>query len=139
MATYALTKKGIVMNTIVWEGPDLSPMGFGKGVTLADVDDGDGNSPSIGWSYDGLVFTHPPLTGNKKANNHQAARAANIMFKQVLMEEASNKISLLQDVVHLDMVTNEEAKYLHLWKKYRVLINRISKNSPDEIGWQEKP
>lgn len=139
MAIYALINKGIVINTIVWEGPDVSPMDFGKGVSFSEIPDGEGNTPSIGWSYDGQVFSQPPLTDKEKADNHQAAIAANIMLKQALIEEASNKISILQDAVDLDMATDEEAKSLPLWKKYRVLTNRIDANSPDQIDWPAKP
>lgn len=139
MATYALVKKGTVINTIVWDGPDASPMDFGKGVTFAGVPDGDGNNPSIGWSYDGAVFTSPPASDEENAANEQEAISANIALKQVLMEEATGKIGVLQDAVDLDMATDEEAAALPLWKKYRVLLNRVDANTSTELQLPEKP
>lgn len=39
-------------------------------------------------------------------------------LKQSLMDEASEKISILQDSVDLGMSTESESEKLPLWKKY---------------------
>ena len=61
-----------------------------------------------------------------------------IAMKQTLMDEASLKISILQDAVDLDVATDEEKLQLTTWKKYRVLLNRIDTSS-DTISWPKKP
>lgn len=72
MSSYALSVKGKVTNIILWDWPDASPLEFDKGVTYVDIPDSNGNSPSIGWSYDGALFTAPALT--KKENQLTSRR-----------------------------------------------------------------
>lgn len=58
-----------------------------------------------------------------------------------LMSESSMKINPLQDAVDLEIATEEEIKLLVDWKKYRVLLNRISTQPeyPTKIDWPVKP
>jgi len=57
-------------------------------------------------------------------------------MKSQLMSDASQKISILQDAVDLDMATEEEAAALLAWKKYRVLLNRVDTSNP---VWPKAP
>lgn len=139
MGSYALILEGKVTNTILWEGPEVAPMEFDEGITYVEIPDEAGTFPSTGWLYDGAVFTAPPLTAEEKESNEQAALAANVALKQSLMDEASNKISVLQDAVDLEMATDEETAALPLWKKYRVLLNRINANTSETVAWPDKP
>ncbi len=139
MSGYALIKNGLVINTIVWEGPDVSPMDFGEGVTYAQMPDASGNNPSAGWTFKDGVFAPPPPTEEEITAQKNARVKVNVAQKDSLMTEATKQVSVLQDAVDLDMATENEKAALPLWKKYRVLLNRIDANTPDEIAWPAKP
>ncbi|MEB5837009.1 tail fiber assembly protein [Pantoea dispersa] len=139
MGTYALILDGKVINTILWAGPDVAPMEFGDGITYAEIPDGDDNYPSTGWLYDGKSYLAPPLSDEEKDNQALQLIANNTSTKQELMDEATAKISVLQDAVDLEMATDEESKELPLWKKYRVLLSRIDVSKPIQISWPDKP
>ncbi|MBN4692996.1 tail fiber assembly protein [Escherichia coli] len=62
-----------------------------------------------------------PATGETYPKSDLFNKAA---MKQTLMDEASLKISILQDAVDLDMATDEERTQLTTLKKYRVLLSR---------------
>ncbi|MGJ7072752.1 tail fiber assembly protein [Morganella morganii] len=59
--------------------------------------------------------------------------------KQNLMAEARERLSVLQDAVDLGMAVLEEEVSLKEWKKYRVLLDRISTASAPDIDWPVKP
>lgn len=139
MGIYALIKDGDVINTIVWDGPDASPMDFGEGVSYAEIPDGEGNQPSIGWSYDGSVFSAPPLTDEQLAEQKQQKIANNVATKATLIAQATTAIAPLQDAVDLDEATDAETASLKAWKQYRVAVNRIDANTADEITWPDQP
>lgn len=124
-SAYALIEKGIVTNTIVWEGPDAELVDFGKDVTYAVIPDEDGNQPSIGWSYDGSLFTAPPLTEDEIAAQNTQKVANNTAMKANLIAQATIEIAPLQDAVDLDEATDAESNSLKAWKQYRVAVNRI--------------
>lgn len=136
---FALIKAGVVVNTILWDGPDASPMVFPEGVSYVEFPGENGEIPAIGWLYEGKAFASPPLTDEEKSANEQAAIAANASLKNALMEDASGKNSVLQDAVDLNMATDEETKALPLWKKYRILLNRVEASTPEEVTWPPKP
>ncbi|QFH62732.1 tail fiber assembly protein [Serratia marcescens] len=57
--------------------------------------------------------------------------------KKYLLNEASEKISILSDAVDIGLATDIEKSNLIEWRKYRVLLNRIDNNHRD--NWPEKP
>jgi hypothetical protein len=65
MSNYALIKGGKVINMIVWDSPDSSPIDFDKGVTAVEVTES--MSAGIGYSYSKGVFTQPPITEEEQA------------------------------------------------------------------------
>lgn len=140
MNDYALVKDGKVINTIYWGGPGENgetDMDFGEGVTALLIPEGE--SVGIGYSYDGSAFNAPPPTQAEIDAALQAATVANQQQKEALMNEASQRISILQDAVDLEIATEEEANALPLWKKYRVLLSRVDANKSDNVSWPEKP
>lgn len=137
MGGYALIKDGFVINTIVWDGPDVSPIDFGEGVSYVEIKEGE--PVSIGYSYDGSKFTPPPPTKEEVEANQNEIKSANLSKKRSLLDEASQKISILQDAVDLDMATDDEAAALPLWKKYRVLLSRVDAETSEEVKFPEKP
>ncbi|MDE9477074.1 tail fiber assembly protein [Xenorhabdus bovienii] len=59
--------------------------------------------------------------------------------KQHLMNEARDKIAPLQDAVDLGMATDSEQITLTVWKKYRVLLNRVDCSTAPDVKWPEQP
>ncbi|MCP1629608.1 hypothetical protein J2T25_002559 [Citrobacter amalonaticus] len=59
--------------------------------------------------------------------------------KASLIAEASKKIEPLQDAEDLQMATESESKMLLAWKKYRVMVNRITPDGVSPIEWPEEP
>ncbi|WP_323838450.1 tail fiber assembly protein [Photorhabdus africana] len=59
--------------------------------------------------------------------------------KQQFIVEASQKIAPLQDAVDLGIATKEEETALLVWKKYRVMLNRIDISQVPDIEWPEQP
>ncbi|UQY45080.1 tail fiber assembly protein [Mixta hanseatica] len=74
----------------------------------------------------------PPLTSEENVT-----AAAN--KKSILISDASAIIAPLQDAVDLDMATDSEKESLAVWKKYRVLLNRVDTSSAPEIDWPTLP
>lgn len=50
--------------------------------------------------------------------------------KKRLIDEATAKISVLQDAVDFGDATDEEAEKLTAWKKYRIMVNRVDTSNP---------
>lgn len=59
--------------------------------------------------------------------------------KKNLLKLASDTIATLQDAVDFEMATEDETVLLTVWKKYRVLVNRIQPENAPEIVWPEVP
>lgn len=59
--------------------------------------------------------------------------------KSALLEEATSKLSPLQDAVDLEMATDDETTLLTAWKKYRVLVNRVDTSTAPDITWPAAP
>ncbi|MCO6551484.1 MAG: tail fiber assembly protein [Gilliamella sp.] len=51
--------------------------------------------------------------------------AQNQALKIALINEANEKIALLQDIIDLDMQEADEEEQLKSWKKYRILLTRV--------------
>jgi len=137
---YAIIVNGVVVNTIAWDGEaefDVKQAGYGDKAELMALDDN--SLVAVGYLYSGTEFSAPPLTQEQQDNIDSAAIDGNINLKASLMNEANQRLSVLQDAVDLEMATKDESAALLLWKKYRVLLSRIDENTPKDITWPEKP
>lgn len=76
-------------------------------------------------------LAQPKLTQEQITNNNQSIRSC-------LLNEANDRIAILQDIVDLDMREINEDEQLKAWKKYRILLTRIDVNNL-EIVWPTKP
>lgn len=56
-----------------------------------------------------------------------------------LRTEADTMIQPLQDANDLGIATDDEASQLIAWKKYRVMLMRISLQNAEDIMWPEQP
>ncbi|OWO82977.1 hypothetical protein B5C26_08245 [Photorhabdus luminescens] len=59
--------------------------------------------------------------------------------KHLLLSNANNYITPLQDAIDLNMATDEEKSLLVALKRYRILLNRIDVSLAPDINWPEKP
>ncbi|EOZ4638894.1 tail fiber assembly protein [Enterobacter cloacae] len=59
--------------------------------------------------------------------------------KQSLMSVAADAIAPLQDAAELGMATEVELTTLTLWKRYRVMLNRVDISAAPDIEWPEQP
>ena len=130
--SYAVVKDGTVINIVAWDG-----------VTEWQPDDGEAvkidNVAGIGWLYDGKKFTAPEPTQEEIEQQNESKRVNNVSTKSNLMAEATNTVAILQDAVDFEMATDEEARLLPLWKKYRVLLSRVDADTTADIKWPEQP
>lgn len=125
---YAVILDGIVINIADWDGEqEWSP---NEGVAVPAPD-----NVEIGWAYVDGEFIAPPVPEQTHAELVAQADAA----KATLLAIATSKISILQDAVDYEMATTEEAEALAVWKKYRVLLNRIDTSKAPDIDWPEQP
>ena len=60
-----------------------------------------------------------------KVAENNATIEQNQVRKNSLINEANEKIAVLQDIIDLDMCESNEAEQLKQWKKYRILLTRV--------------
>ncbi|MFD3238354.1 tail fiber assembly protein [Rahnella perminowiae] len=129
-----INSDGEIINVVLWDGEtDWNPP---DGSTAIKVND---SGAGIGWTYKSGVFTAPQLTDDQIAAQNANKLADNLSQKTALMDFASERTSVLQDAVDLDMATDAETAALPLWKKYRVLLSRIDANTSDDVVWPTPP
>ncbi|WP_338658680.1 tail fiber assembly protein [Yersinia intermedia] len=75
---------------------------------------------------------------DKAALQAAAAHAAEEKKTQ-LLNDATVKITPLQDAVDTGMATDEEKEQLITWKTYRVSLNRIDTSKAPDIEWPHAP
>ncbi|CFQ49735.1 tail fiber assembly protein [Yersinia similis] len=59
--------------------------------------------------------------------------------KRGLLNEASDKIQILQDSIELGLVTETTKAELLAWRKYRVLIDQLDISNAPDINWPVTP
>jgi hypothetical protein len=64
--------------------------------------------------------------------------AKNQSLKNALLNEANEKIAILQDIMDLDMQESDEEQQLKKWKKYRILLTRVDASDVN-AKFPEKP
>ncbi|MQL46633.1 tail fiber assembly protein [Photorhabdus khanii] len=57
----------------------------------------------------------------------------------ILLRQANETLSLLQDSLNLEVATEAERAALLEWKKYRVLLSRVDTSQAPDIEWPEVP
>lgn len=109
--------------------------------TSIELSDEDWESVGPGYVYvNGSLIPPPPKTPEEiQAEKNAGKIAANTAKKAQLIAAATDRISVLQDAVDLDMATADEIAALPLWKKYRVLLSRVDANTSDDVAWTETP
>jgi hypothetical protein len=62
----------------------------------------------------------------------------NQALKIALINEANEKIAILQDIIDLDMQESDEEAQLKAWKKYRILVTRVDASDVNAV-FPKKP
>lgn len=62
----------------------------------------------------------------------------NQALKIALINEANEKIAILQDIIDLDMQEADEEAQLKAWKKYRILVTRVDASDINAV-FPDKP
>lgn len=111
------------------------------GITAVELSDDDWKSVGPGYTYVNGSLVPPAAKKPEEIQAEQDAQkiAVNTAKKAELIATATDRISVLQDAVDLDMATDGEAPALPLWKKYRVLLSRIDTSAPEDIAWPVQP
>ncbi|BFT83263.1 tail fiber assembly protein [Enterobacter pseudoroggenkampii] len=108
---------------------------FPMGMSVSEVDQADvpeGLNIHGEWAWNGIKIIPRELTQDEEI---QQAKTR----KSELLVEASDIIAPLQDASDLGIVTDEEAASLLLWKRYRVMLNRLDLSTAPAIDWPERP
>lgn len=63
----------------------------------------------------------------------------NLAIKNALIYEANQIIAFLQDAIDLDMAESGDKEKLELWRKYRILLNRLDIEQTANIDWPKQP
>ncbi len=108
---------------------------FPMGMSVSEVDQADvpeGLNIHGEWAWNGIKIIPRELTQDEEI---QLAKTR----KSELLVEASDIIAPLQDASDLGIVTDEEAASLLLWKRYRVMLNRLDLSTAPAIDWPERP
>jgi hypothetical protein len=138
--TYALIKDGIVINTIMWDGPDSSPVDFPEDVTYEEIPDKAGNTPSLGWKFKKGTFSAPPLTSAELEVIEQQKIANNIATKESLLATATQQIVPLQTKLLLGRkLTASETETLNALLDYVDDLESINSNTTNVIAWPDYP
>ncbi|HGF2898087.1 TPA: tail fiber assembly protein [Escherichia coli] len=132
MSIYAVVDgTGTIVNTVLWDG--VSEWEGPKGMELVYCDSS--SDCVIGGMYQNGVFL-PPDT-QEQTREDSIAEAD--QMKKSLLAEATLAIDPLQDAVDMGIATDDEQKQLPVWKKYRVLLNRVDVSQAPGIAWPERP
>lgn len=108
---------------------------FPLGMSVSEVDPTDvpeGLNIHGEWVWNGTKIIPRQLTNEELIQQAQTR-------KTELLADASEAIAPLQDAFELGIVTDEEAARLLLWKRYRVMLNRLELSISPEIEWPERP
>ncbi|RSK69414.1 tail fiber assembly protein [Enterobacter huaxiensis] len=85
-----------------------------------------------GWIFDGKKITARKFSKEEFLVKAEAQ-------KTHLMNTATAAIAPLQDAAELGIATNVELTALNVWKRYRVLLNRLDISTAPNIAWPDQP
>ncbi|WP_234082210.1 tail fiber assembly protein [Enterobacter quasiroggenkampii] len=139
MKTFALIKDETVVNIILWAGPEVTPVDFGEGVTFTEINDKDGHMPMIGCIFKDGDFISPEKEKDDVCRAYIEKVDADTKQKNLLLSEATQKITMLQDAIDLGVATGEESDLLIEMKKYRLMLNSTNVEVDGNINWPVMP
>ena len=108
---------------------------FPLGMSVSEVDQTDvpeGLNIHGEWVWNGTKIIPRQLTREELIQQAETRRGE-------LLAEASDVIAPLQDASDLGIAADEGAAMLLLWKRYRVMLNRLDLSTLPDIQWPERP
>lgn len=84
------------------------------------------------WFFDGKKIAPRIIPESELIAQAEETRA-------ILMSEASQKITPLQDALDLDIATDEELVQLKEWKTYWVLLSCVDVSKAPDVEWPKAP
>lgn len=133
MAVYGLVENEKIFNIIVWDGPDLSPLDFGEGITYVEIPENSG--PGIGWGYVDGRFIEPPKPEPTK--EEIIAFAEN--ERQGLLYQVRQTFNVWQTKLLLNRATEEEKEILNQWLNFFDELTEMDISSAPNITWPNIP
>lgn len=125
---YAIVKKGIVSNTVMWDGVSDWKPDSGKMILIDET-------VGIGWVFDGEKFT-PPVVPELSAEEKMAISG---QIKESLLDQAKAALIIWQTKLLLGrQLTDSETTKLNVWLDYIDKLNNIDIANFD-ITWPETP
>lgn len=130
VSRYALVKNNAVENIVAWDGDgDL----FSEYLTVELAEE---TPCSVGWNYDGKVFTPPP----EPEKTHEELIAEADAEKQCRLDYASSKIVIWQTKLLMGRkLTTDETASLNAWMDYIDAVTAVDTSSAPDIIWPEIP
>lgn len=139
MKTFALIKDETVVNIILWADPEVTPVYFWEDVAFTEINDKDGRMPVIGCIFMDGDFILPEKEKDDVCRAHIDKVDANTKQKNLLLSEATQKITMLQDAIDLGVVMGKESDLLIKMKKYRLKLNSTNVDVDGVINWPIMP
>ncbi|HCB1822869.1 tail fiber assembly protein [Enterobacter roggenkampii] len=134
MNIYAIVNDSIVMNTIIWDGPDVSPMEFADGVTAVKIPDG--YAVNSGFLYVEGKFIAPP----QPERPHDELVADAEQQKQALIDTAMASISVIQLKLQAGRkLTDDEKTRLNSVLDYIDAVTAVDADAAPDINWPVVP
>jgi hypothetical protein len=130
MGSYALIKNGIVENIVEWDGTgDI----FSEYTTIEI----DALEVGVGWTYDGEVFSAPPVP---ELTHDEQVSAAEIE-KQALIDEANAWINGQQwpSKLALGRLSDDEKELFNEWLDYLDAVSVVDTSTAPGIEWPTPP
>lgn len=140
--TYAVVRDGVVVNMVII---DTSTLG-GAGANTGKVSGGGGpgfggqlfpavDDVGIGWSWDGVKFTAPPVP----EPTPEEQRAAAEQFRDGLLQNANKVTADWRTELALGIISDEDKEKLIKWMQYIKDVKAVDVSTAPEILWPDKP
>ena len=139
---WAVIKDGLVINAIVWDGPEKGEEGkidrFGPGTYYVEIPEDSPAGPF--YTYEDGVFYPPKPTEEEIENALVVKRRENILLKDSLMSTAIKTITIWQTKLMIGRkLTAAEKKSLNAWLDYTDALDLIDPDTTDDIDWPTQP
>lgn len=129
---FSYNEKGVIRS--IATNKDVSSL-WPDGLSVAEVADTTANRRADilgGWVFDGESLIPRVYTPEELKEQAEAERARRLQI-------AGRNIAPLQDAQDLEIATEEEKAALLMWKRYRVLLNRVETTMAPNVEWPQAP
>lgn len=133
MANYALIENGIVINIIVWEGPEVAPIELPPSITYVELEPGQNVGP--GYLYQDGGFSAPP----EPEPTHDELVIQAQIEKQQRLTSADSVFLEWQTKLLLNIASEDEKQAVISWVNYKEAVKAVDPQQAPNIQWPEPP